>query len=273
MKNRTRHLQLRDSLEELLCSLQEPKLSHFVDPVPSRILDELNVGGFTAIGSNSASMGGVGNSVVGSSGHSYGGLGLGLDDTRKHSGSRSRQALRQRQFASSAENVVETKMRRRRKRQEAGGAEIKQKDLAAVAPTHKRYDYYDESNGGLSLGHGLDLDDNLNLHKQGSFYGGASPVAGHNDVDVLLTPHSAPGDSLDALANKNSLNVRLFLLKPEMLPCHDELSDPTELPLSRDLMDVRSNVGQDAPTGAAPPPLSGIGILPGLIAFLMISRG
>ncbi|KAH8235061.1 hypothetical protein KR032_008302 [Drosophila birchii] len=270
LKNRTRHLQLRDSLDELLCSLQDPKLAHFVDPVPSRILDELNVGGFTAIGSNSASMGGVGNSVVGSSSsHSYGGLGLGLDDSRKHSGSRSRQALRQRQFS---ENVVETKMRRRRKRQE-GGADLKQKDLAAVAPTHKRYDYYDDNNGGMSLGHGLDLDDNLNLHKQGSFYGGASPVAGHNDVDVLLTPHSAPGDALDALANKNSLSVRLFLLKPEMLPCHDELSDPTELPLSRDLMDVRSNVGQDAPTGGASS-LSGVGMLAGLLlAVLVISRG
>ncbi|XP_037719431.1 connectin [Drosophila subpulchrella] len=238
LKNRTRHLQLRDSLEDLHCTLQEPKLSHFVDPVPSAILDELNVGGFTAIGSNSASMGGVGNSVVGSS---YSGLSS-LDDSRKHSAGRSRQALRgQRQFASNAENGVESK---RRKRQE----DLK-KDLAAVAPTHKRYDYYDDNNGGMSLGHGLDLDDNLNLHKQG-FYGAGLPavVGGHNDVDVLMTSHSAAGDDLDILTNKKSINIKLFLLKPEMLPCHDELSDPTELPLSRDLMDVRSNVGQDMST-------------------------
>nr|XP_036671181.1 connectin [Drosophila suzukii]XP_036671182.1 connectin [Drosophila suzukii] len=238
LKNRTRHLQLRDSLEDLHCTLQEPKLSHFVDPVPSSILDELNVGGFTAIGSNSASMGGVGNSVVGSS---YSGLSS-LDDSRKHSAGRSRQALRgQRQFASNAENGVESK---RRKRQE----DLK-KDLAAVAPTHKRYDYFDDNNEGMSLGHGLDLDDNLNLHKQG-FYGAGLPtvVGGHNDVDVLMTSHSAAGDDLDILTNKKSINIKLFLLKPEMLPCHDELSDPTELPLSRDLMDVRSNVGQDMST-------------------------
>jgi len=56
------------------------------------------------------------------------------------------------------------------------------------------------------------------------------------------------GDDLDILTNKKSINIKLFLLKPEMLPCHDELSDPTELPLSRDLMDVRSNVGQDMST-------------------------
>lgn len=266
MKNRTRHLQLRDSLEELSCSLQDPKLSHFVDPVPSQILDVLNIGGFTAIGSNSASMGGVGNSVVGSS---YGGMGL--DDSRKHSSSRSRQALRgQRQFASSQENTVESKMRKRRKRQEAAQ---KEKDLAAVAPAHKRYDYYDDNNGGLSLGHGLDLDDNLNLHKQGSFYGAASPVSGHNDVDVLLSSgHTPVGDALDAMANKNTINVRLFLLKPEMLPCHDELSDPTELPLSRDLMDVRSNVGQESSLGGAAALAKGFGLLVVLLA-LAVSQG
>ncbi|KAH8379929.1 hypothetical protein KR009_008096 [Drosophila setifemur] len=271
LKNRTRHLQLRDSLEEMLCTLHEPKLSHFVDPVPSQILDELNVGGFTAIGSNSASMGGVGNSVVGSS---Y--SGLSLDETRKHSSSRSRQALRgQRQFATSQEeNTVESKMRKRRKRQQA---ELKEKDLAAVAPSHKRYDYYDENNGGMSLGHGLDLDDNLNLHKQGSFYGAGTAVAGnHNDVDVLLTPphSSSGGDSLDSLANKNTISVRLFLLKPEMLPCHDELSDPTELPLSRDLMDVRSNVGQEASMGGAPRETlsQGLGVLLALLA-LALCRG
>ncbi|KAH8392937.1 hypothetical protein KR009_000559, partial [Drosophila setifemur] len=114
--------------------------------------------------------------------------------------------------------TVESKMRKRRKRQQA---ELKEKDLAAVAPSHKRYDYYDENNGGMSLGHGLDLDDNLNLHKQGSFYGAGTAVAGnHNDVDVLLTPphSSSGGDSLDSLANKNTISVRLFLLKPEMLP-------------------------------------------------------
>ncbi|XP_017053311.1 connectin [Drosophila ficusphila] len=265
LKNRTRHLQLRDSLEDLHCTLQEPKLSHFVDPVPSDILDRLNVGGFTAIGSNSASMGGVGNSVVGSS---Y--SGLSLDDGRKHSASRSRQALRgQRQFASNAENVVESKMSRRRKRQQE---ELKQKDLAAVAPTHKRYDYYDDNNGGLSLGHGLDLDDNLSLHKQG-FYGAGSTPVGHNDVDVLMTSHSSSGDALDILANKNAISVKLFQLKPEMLPCHDELSDPTELPLSRDLMDVRSNVGQDMSMGGSNPLVQGMPLLVAILAALTLSRG
>ncbi|XP_016994908.1 connectin [Drosophila takahashii] len=268
LKNRTRHLQLRDSLEELHCTLQDPKLSHFVDPVPSSILDELNVGGFTAIGSNSASMGGVGNSVVGSS---YSGL-TSLDESRKHlSASRSRQALRgQRQFA---ENVVESK---RRKRQQE---DLKSKDLAAVAPTHKRYDYYDDnnSNGGMSLGHGLDFDDNLSLHKQG-FYGAGSPVvvgSNHNDVDVLMTPsHSASGDALDMLGKKNAIYIKLFLLKPEMLPCHDELSDPTELPLSRDLMDVRSNVGQDMSTAGADRLFQGIGmIMVTLLLTLTLSRG
>nr|AET11744.1 RH30065p1 [Drosophila melanogaster] len=264
LKNRTRHLQLRDSLEDLHCTLQEPKLSHFVDPVPPTILDVLNIGGFTAIGSNSASMGGVGNSVVGSS---Y--SGLTMDDSRKHLGSRSRQALRgQRQFASSAENVVESKMRRRRKRQE----EVKEKDLAAVAPAHKRYDYYDDNNGGMSLGHGLDLDDNLSLHKQG-FYGAGSPVVGHNDVDVLMTSHSASGDALDILTTKNAIYIKLFLLKPGMLPCHDELSDPTELPLSRDLMDVRSNVGQDMSTAGANSLAQGMTIIVSLVALMMISRG
>lgn len=267
MKNRTRHLQLRDSLEELICTLQEPKLSHFVDPVPSHILDILNVGGFTAIGSNSASMGGIGNSVSSSSSSSnYATLdelsGSGLS-SRKHATSKSRQALRgQRQFTDDvAENVVESKLRQRRKRQEQAAVGIIGGDLAAVAHTQKRYDYYDENNGGHGmglLGHGsaavgaMDMDDNLNLHKQSSFYGNAGAssslagsVLGHNDVDVMLQQPKAAGDALDSLASKHSINVRLFILKPEMLPCHDELSDPTELPLSRDLMDVRSNAGQD----------------------------
>ncbi|XP_017127384.1 connectin [Drosophila elegans] len=268
LRNRTRHLQLRDSLEELQCTLQEPKLSHFVDPVPPTILDMLNIGGFTAIGSNSASMGGVGNSVVGSS---Y--SGLTLDDSRKHSASRSRQALRgQRQFAASAENVVESKLLRRRRKRQQEELKQQQKDLAAVAPAHKRYDYYDENTGGMTLGHGLDLDDNLSLHKQG-FYGAGSPPVGHNDVDVLMTSHGSSGDALDILTNKNAVHVKLFLLKPEMLPCHDELSDPTELPLSRDLMDVRSNVGQDMSTaGAGSGPLAqGMVILATLI--LTLSRG
>lgn len=278
LKNRTRHLQLRDSLEELICTLQEPKLLHFVDPVPSHILDILNVGGFTAIGSNSASMGGIGNSVSSvssssSSSSNYATLdelsGNGLS-SRKHGTSKSRQALRgQRQFTDDvdAENVVESKLlrQRRRKRQEqaAGGSSGIGGDLAAVAAhTQKRYDYYDENNAGHMgmglVGHGstavgaMDMDDNLNLHKQSSFYGassslssGSSSVLGNNDVDVMLQQPKATGDALDSLASKHSINVRLFILKPEMLPCHDELSDPTELPLSRDLMDVRSNAGQD----------------------------
>ncbi|BFF98138.1 connectin [Drosophila madeirensis] len=273
LRNRTRHLQLRDSLDELLCSLPDPKLSHFVDPVPSKILDLLNVGGFTAIGSNSASMGGIGNSVVGSSYSSLDDLSAG-GASRKHTTSKSRQALRgQRQFA--AENVVEGKMRRKRQQQELAKGQ-----LAAVAPTHKRYDYYDDVNGGLGQALGHDLDDNLNLHKQGSFYSpGTATGTNHNDVEVLMGPHQSSaigggGDALDVLANKNTVNVRLFLLKPEMLPCHDELSDPTELPLSRDLMDVRSNV-QDSPLNGATRQelLSGLMLLLCLLLSLSISRG
>ncbi|XP_022208331.2 connectin [Drosophila obscura] len=277
LKNRTRHLQLRDSLDELHCSLPDPKLSHFVDPVPSTILDLLNVGGFTAIGSNSASMGGIGNSVVGSSYSSLDDLSIGGGSSRKHTTSKSRQALRgQRQFA--AENVVEGKMRRKRQQeQQQQEKELAKGQLAAVAPTHKRYDYYDDVNGGLGLALGHDLDDNLNLHKQGgSFYSpGTATGTNHNDVEVLMGPHqsSATGaDSIDALANKNTIYVRLFLLKPEMLPCHDELSDPTELPLSRDLMDVRSNV-QDSPLSGAPRQdlLSGLILL--CLLAVAISRG
>ncbi|XP_032598606.1 connectin isoform X2 [Drosophila grimshawi] len=232
LKNRTRHLQLRDSLEDFICTLHEPKLSHFIDPVPSHILDILNIGGFTAIGSNSASMGGIGNSV------NYANLDELGSSIKKHS-SKSRQALRgQRQFTE--HNVVESKLRERR---EALG-------VAAVAgQNQKRYDYYDETTGGggghvagLGLGLGLDMDDNLNLHKQSSYSSSSGAPLARNDVDVDVHL-SAGGDSLDA--TKNSINARLFILKPEMLPCHDELSDPTELPLSRDLMDVRSNVGQD----------------------------
>ncbi|KAH8302819.1 hypothetical protein KR044_010930 [Drosophila immigrans] len=269
LKNRTRHLQLRDSLDSFICTLQEPKLSHFVDPVPSHILDLLNIGGFTAIGSNSASMGGIGNSVSSVSSN-YATIdelnGGNVIGSRKSS--KSRQAMRgQRQFTDMSENnVVESKLRQRRKRQQ----QLQQKDVAgvaAVAQTQKRYDYYDEANGGhvsgLGLGHGgLDMDDNLNLHKQSSFYGSSSAsssssssssssVMAHNDVDMLLH-QPPPGDALDALATKNSINTRLFMLKPEMLPCHDELSDPTELPLSRDLMDVRSNAGQDQLINGAP---------------------
>ncbi|KAH8410681.1 hypothetical protein KR222_004687 [Zaprionus bogoriensis] len=270
LKNRTRHLQLRDSLEDFICTLQEPKLSHFVDPVPSHILDLLNIGGFTAIGSNSASMGGIGNGVSSVSSNyatldelSMGGMGMGMGmGARKHAAtsmSKSRQALRgQRQFTDVAENVVESKLRQRRKRQQTAESGASGVGLAAVAQTQKRYDYYDENTGGhhlggtglgLGLGAHVGMDDNLNLHKQSSFYGGSSGLASgsvHNDVDVLLVPHQPKaGDALDALATKNSISVRLFMLKPEMLPCHDELSDPTELPLSRDLMDVRSNAGQD----------------------------
>ncbi|XP_030566904.1 connectin [Drosophila novamexicana] len=252
LKNRTRHLQLRDSLEDIICTLQDPKLMHFVDPVPSHILDVLNIGGFTAIGSNSASMGGIGNSLGSSVSSNYanlddlssGGTGLAM---KKHPSGKSRQALRgQRQFTDVlAENVVESKLRVRRQQPELVG-------VAAVAQTQKRYDYYDEASGGhvsgLGLGHGgLDMDDNLNLQKQSTFYGGAgigSSSSGHalahNDVEQPLT-----GDAIETMVSKNSIHVRLFLLKPDMLPCHDELSDPTELPLSRDLMDVRSNAGQD----------------------------
>ncbi|KRF97777.1 uncharacterized protein Dwil_GK27544 [Drosophila willistoni] len=167
--------------------------------------------------------------------------------SRKHSSTKSRQGLRgQRQFA---ENVVETKLRRKRQMPLVAAEGVG--GVAAIAPTNKRYDYYDEaSSGGVHMpGLGLDLDDNLNLHKQSSFYAPSTSVAnGHNDVDL---PHQQQpalhGDAIDLMASKNSINVRLFMLKPEMLPCHDELSDPTELPLSRDLMDVRSNVGQDSP--------------------------
>ncbi|XP_017844047.1 connectin [Drosophila busckii] len=266
LKNRTRHLQLRDSLDDFICTLHEPKLAHFVDPVPSHILDILNIGGFTAIGSNSASMGGIGNSVGLSSGSNYASLdelnsnaGLG---SRKHSSSKSRQALRgQRQFA---ENVVESKLRRKRRQ------------VAAVAPTQKRYDYYDEAIGGGGgaaagshvAGLGLDLDDNLNLHKQSSFYSGGN----HNDVDLLHAPPVVPaGDALDTLASKSSISVRLFILKPEMLPCHDELSDPTELPLSRDLMDVRSNAAPDQLSNAAGSLHLCLTLL--LISFALLGQG
>lgn len=280
LRNRTRHQQLRDSLENFICALQEPKLSHFVDPVPSHILDLLNFGGFTAIGSNSASMGGIGG--IGSSSSSYANLeelssnnGLTM---KKHSSSKSRQALRgQRQFTDNAENVVESKLRVRRKRQQQPEAEIG--GVAAVAQTQKRYDYYDDTNGNahassLGLTHGLDMDDNLNLHKQSSFYG-ASGLA-HNDVELQHQLQPQAGDALDTMANKNSLNVHLFILKPDMLPCHDELSDPTELPLSRDLMDVRSNAGQDLLINGANPmqlTLGQLGLLSSLTLMLLLSQG
>ncbi|XP_017863990.1 PREDICTED: connectin [Drosophila arizonae] len=280
LRNRTRHQQLRDSLENFICALQEPKLSHFVDPVPSHILDLLNFGGFTAIGSNSASMGGIGGiGGIGSSSN-YANLeelsssnGLTM---KKHSSSKSRQALRgQRQFTDNAENVVESKLRVRRKRQQQPEAEVG--GVAAVAQTQKRYDYYDDTNGNahassLGLTHGLDMDDNLNLHKQSSFYG-ATGLA-HNDVELQHQLQPQAGDALDTMANKNSLNVHLFMLKPDMLPCHDELSDPTELPLSRDLMDVRSNAGQDLLINGANPMQLTLGLLlSSLTLMLLLSQG
>uniref|UniRef100_A0A1A9WLG0 Uncharacterized protein n=1 Tax=Glossina brevipalpis TaxID=37001 RepID=A0A1A9WLG0_9MUSC len=159
LKNRTRHQQLRESLEEFVCTLQEPHLYNFIEPVPTHILDLLNVGG----------LGGL--------------TGISND-----------------QF------VMNTASNRKR--------------TSKTRP--------------------LISNQRRNTNNQ------------QHDNDVLIANHENQVDNVDILPKQPlGFKVRLFILKPGLLPCHDELSDPTELPLSRDLMDARSSNVQILPVGAA----------------------
>uniref|UniRef100_A0A1A9VAK2 Uncharacterized protein n=1 Tax=Glossina austeni TaxID=7395 RepID=A0A1A9VAK2_GLOAU len=177
LKNRTRHQQLRDSLEEFVCTLQEPHLYNFIEPVPTHILDLLNIGG----------LGGL-------SGISSDKFVMNVANNRKRM-SKTRPIL-----------------------------------------SNQRRNTNNQVDGQMQL-----TDDHLEGHKHAQ-----------HDNDVLNANHENQVDNIDMLPKQPlGFKVRLFILKPALLPCHDELSDPTELPLSRDLMDARSSNVQILPVGAA----------------------
>ncbi|XP_011186527.2 connectin [Zeugodacus cucurbitae] len=283
LKNRTRYTALREALESFVCTLHDPKISNFIEPVPNHILDLLNIGSSYNGGANSAELhlgggnnggrkrfsksrqnGGTQRGVGGGgNGQRLGQMQLNADDevdvidaaavalTPEHSEhvlSLSKRSLAESNVltvvASSQPEVYKDA------HLTASGIPdvvataniIGEKKKKSVLPAKLRDDYYDEGVTGVAAPHGLllaqqvELGDGLDALKHNALYNQQT-----NDV-IGMTNTINEHD-----ANKPQplgIKVCLFLLKPERLPCHDELSDPTELPLSRDLMDVRSNQAQ-----------------------------
>lgn len=280
LKNRTRYAALREALETFVCTLHDPKISNFIEPVPNHILDLLNIGS-SYNGVNSAELhlggnnsgrkrfsksrqnGGAQRGVSGN-GQRLGQMQLNTDDdvdvidaaavalTPEHSEhvlSLSKRSLAESQLltvvASSQPEVYNDALLTASGIPDIATANIVgEKKKKSVLPAKLRDDYYDEAAGlggggggvGLLLAQQVELGDGLDELKQNALYNQQT-----NDVIGMtntITEHAA------SKPQPLGIKVCLFLLKSERLPCHDELSDPTELPLSRDLMDVRSNQAQ-----------------------------
>ncbi|XP_036337713.1 connectin [Rhagoletis pomonella] len=302
LKNRTRFMQLRDSLEDFVCTLHDPKVSNFIEPVPNHILDLLNIGSsynsaeLHLSGSSSGrkrfskvrqsgtqrAMGGGGGVGV-NNGQRLGqvqltadavdGVAVGVGDDAAIAAAAAAVAI-----VNAAENSAHILTLSKRSIVDKEGVIVAaaaaassqpevyndaflaasgipdaataniigEKKKKSIAPAQLRDDYYDEavsvsgSNAapqGLLMAQQVELGDGLDALKQNALYNQQT-----NDVVGMtntITEHASGGKPQPL-----GIKVRLFTLKPERLPCHDELSDPTELPLSRDLMDVRSNQAQ-----------------------------
>lgn len=245
MKNRTRHPQLRDSLEKFVCNLQEPHLHNFIEPVPNHVLQLLNVGGINA-------------ALTSSDQYTLSGANSKKHHTKLRQGVQRRNSKFEGQIqltddGHEHEQVLENSASLKKKRalsqyQGVGTLEASSstKD-ASHTPVESHYifggpdsntgmhnDYFDANSEVLLTPPGK-MEDELELMKQNALY------SQNNDVLASQQSHNHldSGDLMPVQAL--AIPVRLFLLKPERLPCHEELSDPTELPLSRDLMDARSS--------------------------------
>ncbi|XP_046808087.1 connectin [Lucilia cuprina] len=246
LKNRTRHQQLRDSLEKFICNLQEPHLHNFIEPVPNHVLQLLNVGGINAALSGSDPFM----------------SGAGISSKKHHTKTRQGGQRRNNKFETqiqltddgqeheqTLENSASLKKKRALSSYQSMGnldASSTNKDTSHT-PVESHYifggpdsnsgmhnDYFD-SNSEVLLTHPVKMEDELELMKQNALY------SQNNDVLTSAQSHNHL-DGADLMpVQALAIPVRLFLLKPERLPCHEELSDPTELPLSRDLMDARSS--------------------------------
>lgn len=249
LKNRTRYPQLRDSLENFVCNLQEPHLHNFIEPIPNHVLQLLNVGGINAaLTSNDQFMG-----------TSAG--------TKKRPAKNRQAAQRRNKFegqiqlaGEGQEQELENSASLKKKRaltlqqyQGVGSVDTSSSSSSSTktssssnAPVESHYifggpdsnsgmhnDYFD-ANSELLLTHPVKMEDELEMMKQNALFS--------QNNDVLTASQNNHLENVDLMPKQVlAIPVRLFLLKPERLPCHEELSDPTELPLSRDLMDARSS--------------------------------
>ncbi|XP_014095201.2 connectin [Bactrocera oleae] len=281
LKNRTRYTALREALETFVCTLHDPKISNFVEPVPNHILDLLNIGS-SYNGGNSAELHLGGNNSgrkrfsksrqnggtqrgVGGNGQRLGQMQLTADKnvdvidaaavalTPEHSEhvlSLSKRSLADGNVltvvASSQPEVYNDALLAASGMPDVATVNIiGEKKKKSVLPAKIRDDYYDEAaglGGGAAAPHGLllaqqiELGEGLDALKQNALY--------NQQTNDVIGPTNTINEHGGSKPQPLGIKVCLFLLKLERLPCHDELSDPTELPLSRDLMDVRSNQAQ-----------------------------
>ncbi|XP_075163783.1 leucine rich repeat protein connectin [Haematobia irritans] len=265
LKNRTRYQQLRDSLEDFICTLQEPRIHNFIEPVPTHVLQLLNVGGLNSgSSSSSTTSNGFGNKKR---------LGKNRQGSQRRGSSsisginkfdgqmQLTEDMEQQQM--SQRNSASLKKKRALTLPHYKGDSLVAASASSKTPVESHYifggpdsssssssldmhnDYFEAGNVGRLSTHPVKMEDELEMMKHNALFQQT------NDI-----PSAAQDNTLDAVEilpkQPLGIQVRLFILKADRLPCHDELSDPTELPLSRDLMDVRSsNVQVLAPTNAA----------------------
>ncbi|XP_053956172.1 connectin-like [Anastrepha ludens] len=272
LKNRTRFMQLRDMLEDFVCTLHDPKISNFIEPIPNHILDLLNIGssynGENLGGSNigrkrfsKSRQSGTQRKVSGSgsNGQHFEQMQLTADNVEAGESNAAAIAsipensahiltLSKRSIAAKEEVVAAASSQSEMYNDAILAASdipivataniIGEKKKKSISSVNLRDDYYDETTGvGGNPAQQVELGDGLDAFKQNALYNQQT-----NDVIGMTSSNTEHTASIKP--QPLGIKVRLFTLKPEYLPCHDELSDPTELPLSRDLMDVRSNQAQ-----------------------------
>lgn len=236
-------------------------MHNFIEPVPSHVLQLLNVGGLS---------GAVGSSVVGSDQY-VAATGLGS----KKRLAKNRQGSQRRGSSNKFDGQIQLTEDVEQQMQEQNSASLKKKRALTLphyqamelgesgsskTPVESHYifggpdsssssdlhsDYFEAANAGRVATHPVKMEDELEMMKHNALF--------QQNNDILSTAHDNHLDAVEVLPKQPlGIQVRLFILRADRLPCHEELSDPTELPLSRDLMDARSsNVQVLAPVNAA----------------------
>ncbi|XP_061402600.1 connectin-like, partial [Musca vetustissima] len=260
LKNRTRYQQLRDSLDDFICTLQEPRLHNFIEPVPSHVLQLLNVGGLSSATSSDqyVSTSGVANKKRQSKNrqgsqrrvnNKFDGQLQLTEDVEQHMHVENSASLKKKRALTLSQyqgiGAVEVG--------NAGEANSKTTveshyifggpDSSSNGDMHN--DYFEAGNAGRVATHPLKVEDDLELLKHNALF--------QQNNEILSASHSNLLDAVEVVPKQPlGIQVRLFMLRSDRLPCHEVLSDPTELPLSRDLMDARSsNVQVLTPVNAA----------------------
>ncbi|XP_005176584.2 connectin [Musca domestica] len=259
LKNRTRFQQLRDSLEDFICTLQEPRLHNFIEPVPSHVLQLLNVGGLSGassldqnVATGSANKKRLGKNRQGSQrrgNNKFDGHMQLNEDAEQHMHMENSAALKKKR-ALSLSQYKGTGSVDFSGASEAGSKTTVESHYIFGGPDSSsngdlHNDYFEAANAGRVSTHPLKVEDDLELLKHTALF--------QQNNEILSATHNNHLDAVEVLPKQPlGIQVRLFLLRSDRLPCHEELSDPTELPLSRDLMDARSsNVQVLAPVNAA----------------------